>query len=210
MSPQALLNVEIPPISPYTTRPRVLKSREILFHQDESAQSLFVIVSGRLRLTRYTLDGSAITLQVMRNGNLVGAEAAYFPCYSCCAIAETETVVNVWPVEEFRHRIALSPEFALSFSKHLVSAIANLNNSLELRGIRSARSRILRYFRLVLPEDQETIQFDRPLKDIANELGLTPEVFYRTLSALEREGLIARKPRQVKLLSNDIQGDCWA
>lgn len=46
---------------------------------------------------------------------------------------------------------------------------------------------------------QTTTTFDRPLKDIAVDLGLTPETLSRALTRLEREGIITRTRLQIKL-----------
>ena len=46
------------------------------------------------------------------------------------------------------------------------------------------------------------ITFTRPLKDIAADIGLTHEVFYRTLSDLERSGKISRDNRTIAILNN--------
>lgn len=44
-----------------------------------------------------------------------------------------------------------------------------------------------------------TVIFDRPLKDIAAEIGLTHEAFYRALAALEADGAIRRARRRITL-----------
>jgi len=40
---------------------------------------------------------------------------------------------------------------------------------------------------------QSSVKLDRPLKSIADDLGLTHESFYRTLAQLVREGAISRE-----------------
>lgn len=40
---------------------------------------------------------------------------------------------------------------------------------------------------------------DRPLRELAVDLGLAPEVLYRTLAALEAEGAVERDGRRVRL-----------
>jgi CRP-like cAMP-binding protein len=83
----------------------------------------------------------------------------------------------------------------------------SLKKLLELRSIRSARvkrsypegNRILQYLLFSVSPGETTILFDRAYKDIASELGLSPETLYRTLAELEREKIITRQGRQIKL-----------
>lgn len=68
---------------------------------------------------------------------------------------------------------------------------------LELRGIRSARDRVLHYLQVIAPPHANTIYLDRPLKDIANDIGISPEVFSRTLTQLQNEGLLSKTKRKI-------------
>ncbi len=71
---------------------------------------------------------------------------------------------------------------------------------LELRDIRAAHTRVLQYLRYMAePREHKVVQFDRPLKEIANELGLTPATLSRALARLEQEGLISRQQKSVTL-----------
>ena len=64
---------------------------------------------------------------------------------------------------------------AQDFMAVLVKKIQSLKFSLELRDIRIAHERVLRYLRHLVNFPQETtIVLDRHLKDIASELGFTP------------------------------------
>ena len=76
----------------------------------------------------------------------------------------------------------------------------SLKNLLELRSIRSASDRILQYLFFIAAPEQSEISFDRSYKDIATELGLSAEAFYRSLADLERSGVISRRGREIKLL----------
>lgn len=79
---------------------------------------------------------------------------------------------------------------ALAWTRHLSWQLQDLRQRIEIRDIRPARNRVLAWLSL---HDRSEIVLDRPLKDLAPELGLTHEVFYRTLAALERDGSIQRR-----------------
>ncbi len=81
------------------------------------------------------------------------------------------------------------------FRSRFVRKSQSLKASLELRSIRSARERVLQYLLMAARPSETSVNFDRPFKDIASELGLSPEVLYRTLAQLERDGIIIRNAR---------------
>src|SRR5687768_18283766 len=54
------------------------------------------------------------------------------------------------------------------------------------RSVRSARERILQHLELIAEDDQHALRLDSTLKDLAAEIGLTHEAFYRALAALEK------------------------
>jgi len=72
----------------------------------------------------------------------------------------------------------------------------------ELRSIRSAQERVLHYLRLVVPAEKNTVVLEQPLKNIASDLGITPEVLSRTLTQLASDGVIAREKRRITLLKS--------
>jgi len=74
----------------------------------------------------------------------------------------------------------------------LARQIQDLRARMELRNIRSARERVLQYLRLCAGADGRTIAIEGQFQDIAAEVGLTREALYRTLAALEAEGVLAR------------------
>ena len=183
-----------------STLTRTFEPNEVLFWQGERAAVFYIVESGRVKAVRYTTDGSDVTLQVAREGESVATEALFIERYCCTGIAETKATVTTYPKERLLAILQNNPLLLMLFAKRLSELVFGLNNNLELRGTRSARSRIMQYLNLVSDSATRKIHIDRPLKDIASELGLAPEVFYRTLSKLEKEGRIAREKRLIQLL----------
>lgn len=69
---------------------------------------------------------------------------------------------------------------------------------LELMKIRSAKDRVILYLDLHAGADG-SVTLKSELQDIASELGLTREAFYRTLASLEHAGAIQRSGAQIVL-----------
>jgi CRP/FNR family transcriptional regulator, dissimilatory nitrate respiration regulator len=107
--------------------------------------------------------------------------------------------VIVYPKQVLLTVLRQQPDLAASFINRLALKNQSLKDRLELQSIRSARERVLQYLLHLIQTGETTVYFDRPIKDIAVELGLTPEALYRTLAQMEREGIITRTQRQITL-----------
>ncbi len=172
---------------------RELEPRESLFRQGEEANAFFVVQTGRLKLVRYTSDGKEVTFQIARPGESIAEIALFAHTYPCSVVAEVASRVIVYPKQPLLSALCNNPDLAEDLMTMLVRKIHDLKVRLELRDIRAAHERVLRYLRYMAePGEQRIVNFDRPLKDIAADLSLTPETLSRALARLEREGIITR------------------
>ncbi|KYC39961.1 hypothetical protein WA1_28785 [Scytonema hofmannii PCC 7110] len=177
-----------------------LSTGETLFQQGDPASSFFIVETGRIKLMRYTSDDKVVTFQVAEQGNSLGEIALFFQTYPCTAVAEVASRAIAYPKEPLLSAIYANPELAEDFMAMLVQKIQDLKLRIELRDIRAAHERLLRYLRYLAQSDEQNIvNVDRPLKEIAADLGLTPETLSRALARLEREGKIARTRLQITL-----------
>lgn len=180
-----------------------LVAGETLFTQEDKASNLYVVTSGRIKLVRYINGGKVSMFEIVRTSESLAEVALFSEIYSCTAIAEIDSEVIAYPKEEFLSVLRVYPDMAQDFMAMLVKKIQSLKFSLELRDIRIAHERVLRYLRHLVNFPQETtIVLDRPLKDIASELGFTPETLSRALIRLETDGIIARQERIITLQNN--------
>lgn len=176
-----------------------LVAGQVLFHEREPAQAIYAVAVGRFRLVRYTSEGQLIIFRVVRAGESFSESALFSDTYNCNAIAEVPSRVIAYPKQVLLNVIQERPDFALSFMERFERKSQWLKSLIELRSIRSARDRVLQYLLTLARSSTTTLTFDRPLKNVASELGLSPEVLYRTLAQLEREGIIARTRGQIIL-----------
>ena len=179
---------------------RDLARGENLFQQGEETYAFFIVETGRVKLMRYTTGDKVVTFQVARPGKSLAEIALFSDTYPCAAVAEVASRVIVYPKQLLLSELRENPGLAEDFMAMLVRKIQALKVRLELRDIRAAHERLLRYLRYqVQPGEQNLVNFERPLKDIAAELGLTPETLSRALTRLEQEGMITRTRLQITL-----------
>ncbi|MEO1351027.1 MAG: helix-turn-helix domain-containing protein [Cyanobacteria bacterium J06635_15] len=96
----------------------------------------------------------------------------------------------------------------------LARKIQTLETNLELRDIKVSHQRVLRYLHRLAtlhrnqPPNQASdaiiVELDRPLKEIAEEVGFTPETLSRKLIKLEATGNIARSNGSIILSGSSV------
>jgi CRP-like cAMP-binding protein len=108
--------------------------------------------------------------------------------------------VRIYPRQSILAAFTREPKAAQAFTATLARQVMNLRTRIEQRNIRSARERVRQFLALNVSADGRTVVLAGTLKDLAGELGLTHEAFYRTLAGLERAGEIKRGGGKILIL----------
>ena len=177
---------------------RALRRGEPLFRQDDPAAAVFAVEAGRVRLLRHTSEGSVVTVAVARAGETLAEAALFAERYHCDAVADLPSRVLAYAKPALLAALRADPDLAARFLAVLARQVQSLRARLELRSLRSARQRVLAYLTLEGTDDRPDAT-PRPVRDLATDLGLTPEALYRTLARLEAVGLVVRDGRRLRL-----------
>jgi len=197
-TPDLLVPSSLPAVLRAASWTQTLAAGELLFQQGDRADATFVLMSGRVRLARYGPDDRLVTLQWARAGDSFAELAPIQPAHTCNAIADSDVALVVYPVTALRQALRESPALADSYLRQLARYVAGVELRLELHDVRPARDRVWRYLQF-LAGDSSEIALDGSLRDLAEDIGFTPETLSRALSRLEREGKIARLPGAIQL-----------
>jgi CRP-like cAMP-binding protein len=179
---------------------RTLDAGATVFRQGDAAAAIYALESGRVRLIRHTIDDHRVALHTARAGELFAEAALFSSVYHCDAVADAPSRVRVLSKATLLAAFTQDPALAQRFMAVLARQVMALRTRLEQRSIRSARARILQHLMMAADPDR-TVRLEGRLLDLAAEIGLTHEVLYRTLAALERDGMIARDKETITLLA---------
>jgi CRP-like cAMP-binding protein len=193
MPPHDLLASSLEAIAAAAGVDRVLAAGEPLFRQGDRASAIYRIETGRLRLLRHAVDGRLVVLYTARAGDFFAEAALFSDTYHCDAVATLPSRVRTYPKKVLLAALRTNPALLETFTAELAQRLQAVRTRLELRDVRSARERVLQHLALVAAgSGDRRIPIEGRLQDIAADLGLTRETFYRTLAALEAEGIIVR------------------
>lgn len=175
-----------------------LAAKQILFQQGESANSIYFLLEGQIRLASFT-EERIINHYFVLAGESFAETSLFADTYFCTAIANKSSRVVAIDKELVRQVLKEDSNFATAYMSQLTYRYENIKTLLELRSIRSARERFLQYLFRQPKSDDRTVILQRPLKDLAVELGLSAEALSRTMTLLQSEGVITRKLRTITL-----------
>jgi CRP-like cAMP-binding protein len=178
---------------------RKLARDEPLFRQGDPATAVFLISRGRLRMIRHLASGDRITIHTGRSGELFAEGSLFSDVYQCDAIAAEPTRVRACGKADMLAAIGDSSSTMLALLEQVTRSLHHARAMRELRNIRSANDRVLHHLYLSASKDG-AVFFDRPLREVAEDLGLTHEAYYRALAALARAGEIKRMGRKIRLI----------
>ena len=190
-----------PPALRELGRERSLARGEALFRQDDPSVGIYEVTLGQVRLSRLDPEGRDIVLHTAGPGDLVAEASLFSTVYNCDATAMTDVGLRFYPKSALLAEFRRDPEAADAFMATLARELMALRTRLERRNIRSAPARVQNYLALNAGADGRTVSVPGTIKNLAEELGLTHEALYRTLSKLEGEGKIVRAKGRIILKS---------
>jgi CRP/FNR family transcriptional regulator len=180
---------------------------QTIFHEGMEAASLFVIASGRVKVSSSWRDGSEHVLRVLGPGELLGYRPllAGEPYHASAETLEDSTLC-IFPAAAVREALRECPGLA---SELLTKLARELRQSEELMLDLMHRRVPERVARLLLampgwggdtPEASTLWSRGLTHKSMATLAGTTPETFSRALGALARRGVIAVSRERIEIL----------
>lgn len=178
---------------------RRIAAGDFVFRRGDRADQIFYIIEGSVRLERHTPDGRHLVLHTANAGEFFAEASLFADHYHCDAVAPKPTTVRVYPKKDVLTAIMVDPASAEGLLAHMARQLQATRQRAELRAVKSARERVVLYFESVADAGRR-VALHGQLQDMAAELGLTREVFYRTLAGLEQDGVIKREAGWITLL----------
>jgi CRP/FNR family transcriptional regulator len=189
------------------TRTVSLKKDQVLFHQGQVAQAVYVIEEGRVRLSSFSIDGRERHLMILGSHGLVGdCGWPHSDRYTVSALASSEVRLRV--VEMPRFLAALNEQALLTQQHRELQSrrLCVLLQQLELQAHNSAGRRICHHLLGLMyaygsPVPQGLrIGISFTQQEMGNICSLSRVSVAYVFSRLEKQGVIARQQRHLIVL----------
>lgn len=125
-----------------SSRSRRLAADEHLFHRDDPVSRLFIVVEGRIDLLRFAQDGSRLSLQRARPGDILAEASVFSRRYHCDAIAAAPSEVTSIPRRRFFEQLRHDADFSEAWARHLGREIQIVRLHSEILSLKTVAARL--------------------------------------------------------------------
>ncbi|WP_395701977.1 Crp/Fnr family transcriptional regulator [Aquabacterium sp.] len=170
-----------------------------VFRAGAAARHVHFLVQGQVRLSRFGRQGEAVVIHAALAGEYFAEASLHSERYHCDAEVLQPALVASIPSSALRELLQRDAEFAMHWVAILSRQLRQTRARVERLSLKGAAERVRH---LLLTEGkglahQYTLRGS--VKDLAAELGLTHEALYRTLAAMEQQGVIERRATTITL-----------
>jgi CRP-like cAMP-binding protein len=177
---------------------RTHPANRVILLENDWGGSVYFIIDGWIKIRTHNVDGKEVTLNIVGKGEIVGEMAALEESpRSTDAITLTTTTVSSIPSQDFVNLLKSEPLAGIRLSQLMAKRLRQLNRRLRLREADSL-SRVADTL-LFLAEgqgqksSQGTTIPNLPHRELSSISGLARETVTRSLTKLEKKGLIQRQ-----------------
>jgi len=172
------------------------KKKHVLYSEGNNANSLFFIVSGRVKTYKTNEDGREFITGLYKEGDFLGyMNLLEGSDYTESSMALEESEIHIIPKDEFFALLFSNKDVAAKFIKMLSDDLIEKEERLLKLAYNSVRKRVAESLLMLYnnfhkegTEDDYTIAIYR--EDLASIAGASKETVIRTLSDFKDEGLV--------------------
>lgn len=129
-------------------------------------------------------------MQLTRANEWVAEASLFSDRYHCDAVASEPTTLVSVSKQSLLKRFDEDSQSAIAFASILAAQLRTLRQMHEIVRVRRAEDRVLAWLTLHARGTPLSLELDRTWTEVADELALTREAVYRTLSVLKRAGRV--------------------
>jgi len=169
-----------------------------VFEQGEEPQRFFLLLNGHLQVVKLTSDGQQVVVRYVVPGEMFGVAVALgLTAYPASVVAAEDSVILTWPSAAWPRLVARCPALGANVF-HLVGAqLQDAHRSVVEMATEPVERRIAHALLRLAKQAGRTIDggveiaFPISRQDVAKMTGTTLHTVSRTLSAWEKDGLVA-------------------
>ncbi len=201
-----LSDKELEKVSQVATRQKYHKDNLILI-EEEVGSTMFIILSGRVKISRISDDGREVILSILNDGDFFGEMSlldGQTRSANVTAIEESELLVI--RREEFLQLLHDFPQIAINLLKELAQRIRKSDEHIKSLSLQDATGRVASTL-LRIAEDSGVFRkgqveiSELPLQqDLANMAGTSRETISRVIKSLCNSGYLKKEGGKIIIL----------
>lgn len=188
------------------------KKDEILFHEGDRPEKLYLLLRGKVRILKDTYQGRQIFLGEIRKVGMMFGEVYLFIEESTYdmytqAITDVEVLEIGRSIFETEKLGTLGMKLQRNLLHDFAMKAYSMNNMLKVLASGSLRGKIARYL-LLQPDRDGVIELKESRESTATYLAVSRPALSRELSAMVREGILNVKGKRIEILDRGLLEEC--
>lgn len=159
-------------------RERTLAAGEVLFRAGDPVRALYRVEVGAVRLVRPLPHGAELVIQWAGAGAILAEASLFAAVYHCDAVAEGVSRLRGVPVERAAEALERDAGMARAFTRYLALEVQGARARSEIASLKTVRERLEAWLAMNGGELPPRGRW----RDVAGEVGVTPEALYRELA----------------------------
>ena len=181
---------------------RTFAANAILINEGDTTDSLYIVLSGRVKVYASSDDGREVVLTEYGPGEYFGELSLDGERRSASIKAIEACTCRVVQGAQLRRFLEAHPDFAMHLNRKLIRMVRRLTEQLSSIALQDVYGRVVR----VLTELSEPVGEERVLRhkltqqDIADRIGCSREMVNRVMKALTAGGYVAQRDGRLAIL----------
>lgn len=184
------------------------KKDSVILMEEEAGSALFVIISGKVKISRTSNDGREVILSILDESDFFGEMAILDGLSrSATVVAIEESELFIIQRNDFLDMLKQFPEISIALLTELTSRLRIADMKIKALSLKDAEGKVATVI-LQLADDmgkikQGVVEIEKlPLQqDLANMAGTSRETISRTLHTFAKKGLVELDGSKLRILN---------
>lgn len=180
----------------------------IILREDDTGSALFVIIKGKVKITRNSTDGREVILTILDESDFFGEMAILDGLTrSATVVAIEDSELFLIQRNDFVNLLKTYPEISISLLQELTGRLRNADMKIKSLSLKDAEGKVASVI-LQIADDMGKIRHGvveiekLPLQqDLANMAGTSRETISRTIHSFAKKGLIELEGSKLRILN---------
>lgn len=188
-----------------TSTHRKLKKGELLYHEGDESEKLYVISRGKVKVTKFSREGREQILRILEENDFTG-ELSLFSEQVAKSNAEAIETTDVCVIESGKIRELMEKRsgIAMKILKELSRRLEKTETLVETLGLMDVDEKVAKSL-LAMADSHDVVDLGVTKKDLAAHIQMSPETLSRRLANFEDLGIIRQETaRRIVILKREV------
>jgi CRP/FNR family cyclic AMP-dependent transcriptional regulator len=190
---------------------QIFKKDNMILVEEEVGSTMFIILDGRVKISRISEEGREVILSILSEGDFFGEMSILNgQTRSANVVTLEDSEILVIHREDFLHLLHNYPQIAINLLKELAHRLRRSDSQIKSLSLQNATGKVASTL-LRIADDSGKIHMGKveiprlpPQQDLANMAGTSRETISRVLKALEKRGYIKKHGSRLIILNYEM------